>query len=302
MNTTPLLFAVCLILLAFSAVSLIGWGLRRSTLSIDDMREASERIAQGDYDVQVTVHGPQEIRSVAIAFNSMASQLKQHEESRQELLADITHELRTPLAVIQGNLEGMLDRIYLPDETHLLNTLEETHHLSRLIEDLHLLSLLDSGALKLNREPTDMLALAHETTRAFQPQAKREGFTIEIINGEDLPNAEIDPVRVREILSNLIVNALRHMDPGGCVRIRLTEMEDVYIHIEVEDNGSGIPAEELAFVFDRFRKSPDSKGSGLGLSIVKSLVEAHGGEIEITSKLNQGTIVSFTLPLAPRLE
>jgi signal transduction histidine kinase len=209
----------------------------------------------------------------------------------------VSHELRTPLAVVQGDVEAIIDGVHPADETHLRAILDETHVLSRLVEDLRTLSLAESGALALHREPTDLASLARATAAAFAPRAAEAGVSIETSAAPDLPPAEVDPVRVRELLTNLVSNALRYTPRGGRVRIEAQRDGAGAVTLAVSDTGAGIPPEQLARIFDRFYKSPESRGAGLGLAIAKKLVEAHGGTIAAASTVGEGTTVRFTLPL-----
>src|SRR3990170_3402011 len=227
----------------------------------------------------------------------MVGRLRATEGQRDRLLADVTHELRTPVAVIQGNIEAILDGVYPADDDHLAPVLEETHVLSRLIDDLRTLSLAESGALELHREPTDVAVLAGEVVAAFRGQAEAGGVGLQEHVPDELPLADIDPLRIREVLTNLTANALRHTPRGGSVRITASVDGEREMVLTVADTGSGISAGDLPHVFDRFYKSADSKGTGLGLTIAKNLVAAHGGEIHAASADGEGTTVRFTLPL-----
>jgi two-component system OmpR family sensor kinase/two-component system sensor histidine kinase BaeS len=271
-------------------IFLAGRSLRRLSTPLDDMLAASGRVAEGDYSTRVEEQGPSEIRSLARGFNSMAARLEASDQQRRDMLADVSHELRTPLTVIQGNVEGMLDGLYPADEKILRSILEETHLLSRLVDDLRTLSLAESGAIQLKREPTDLGVLISETVASFRPKAEAAGIVLVVQLGKSLP-MEVDPNRIREILTNLISNALRYTPEGGMIHIGFEDST-----ISVEDDGSGIPAAELPHVFERYYKSSDSGGMGLGLSIAKYLVEAHGGEINAASSPGGGTRISFTLP------
>ena len=278
-----------------SAMVFAAIGVRRMSMPLDEVLNASHRVAEGDYSVRVTPRGPAEVRSLAAAFNSMAEQLEVHERSRRSMLADVTHELRTPLTVIQGNLEGMLDGMYAADHTRLRSILEETQILSRLTEDLRTLSLAESGSLQLRREPTDLVALARDTIRAHQLSADASGVQIELLTGQDQMLQEVDPERIRQVLSNLISNAVRYSPRGSAVRVEIGPVAGATT-IKVKDRGPGIAAEDLPHVFDRYYKSADSHGMGLGLAIAKYLVEAHGGQIQAESEPGGGTIIRFTLP------
>ena len=289
--------------LVISGLVVVGAALRRSFSPLDSLLAAAERVAEGDYAVRVPEKGPRAMRLLARAFNKMASRLHQTDEQRRNLLADVTHELRTPLTVIQGNLEGMLDGVYPADETNLRALLDETHLLSRLIDDLRTLALAESGALQLKKEPTDPLMLIRETMGAFQPQADAAGVTLTVMDAT-LPLVALDPARMRQVLANLIGNALRYSPvrnaqgspAGGSVLVRCGLLNDT-IQIEVSDNGPGIPVEDLPHIFERFYKSADSGGMGLGLAIARHIVLAHGGSIRAESAPGTGTTIRVELPV-----
>src|SRR5947207_1419661 len=184
--------------------------LRRLAAPVGDVIEAVGRVAGGDLSTRVRERGPRDARALARAFNAMTSRLGASEEQRRRLLADVSHELRTPLSVVQGNLEAIVDGVHPPDEEHLLAILDETKVLSRLVEDLRTLSLAESGALALHREPTDLGALARETIASFAGRAEESGVALAATTSADLPLADADPVRAREILENLVANAIRY--------------------------------------------------------------------------------------------
>lgn len=282
------------------ALAAVFPALRILARPLGDLIDAAERVEDGDLSPRVAERGPRELRALAHAFNAMIERLRRTEDRRRQLLADITHELRTPVAVIQGNLEAMLDGVYPPDAGHLRPVLEETQFLSRLIDDLRTLSLAESGALELHREPTDLGLLAGELAASFRAQAEAAGVSLATDLPEDLPLADIDPLRIREVLANLTANALHHSPRGGEIRITGSlEAGGERIRLQVSDTGVGISPQDLPHIFDRFYKAADSSGSGLGLAIARNLVEAHGGEIRAESCLGAGTTVRFTLPLRP---
>ncbi len=289
----PLPAFVLIVVMVF--VSALIW--RRVATPVGDIVEAAGRVAEGDYDAHVTERGTRDLRMLVRTFNSMVAQLKLNDQQRRNLLADVTHELRTPLTIIQGNLEGLLDGVYPRDDQHLMSILEETRVLSRLVDDLRTLALAESGALHLQKEPTDIGFLAGETVASFRPRAESGGIQLESKMSGDL-NLEIDPARIRQVLENLLSNAMRYTPRGGSITVcceRTDEPKDS-VSITVADTGAGIPADELAHVFDRFYKSRDSGGSGLGLAIAKNLVAAHGGTISAQSTLGHGSTFRVTLP------
>ncbi len=292
------LAVLALVVVVGSIVSTMR-ALRRAVTRIGDLLEAAGRLADGDYTARVAERGPREVRAVAHAFNAMAGRLQASAEQRRNLLADVTHELRTPLTIIQGNLEGLLDGVYPADEEHLRLILAETQTLSRLVDDLRTLALAESGALQLKKEPTDLALLARETAASFRAQADAAGVAIRVEAPPDLPAAEVDPARIREALANLIANALRYTPSGASITVRCAaeSVDGVRrVALAVEDTGRGIAAEDLPHIFDRFYKSGDSGGMGLGLAITKNLIAAHGGEISTHSQPGQGTTIRFTLP------
>jgi two-component system sensor histidine kinase BaeS len=286
---------VLVLIVAFAAVAIRG--IQRISAPLDDLHEAAERVADGDYSIRVAEKGTPEVRSLARAFNEMASRLRQADEQRRNLLADTTHELLSPLTVIQGNLEGMLDGVYPADETNLRGLLDETNILARLIEDLRTLALAERGALQLKKEPTELLPFLGEVASAFQPQAAAAGVTISVKAADAIPVVEIDPVRMRQVLANLLANSLRYSPAGGTISVTC-ESKEAYILLALQDEGPGIPADELEHVFERFYKSTDSGGMGLGLAIAKHLVQAHGGTIRAENAPDKGTILRILLPIA----
>jgi signal transduction histidine kinase len=288
-------------LLAIFILAMIGRAVRRAAAPVGDLIEASGRIESGDFSARVPESGPDEVRSLARAFNAMSARLEETEQQRRSALADVSHELRTPRTVIQGNLEALLDRVYPADTERLELILAETRTLERLIDDLRTLTLAEAGSLVLHREPTDLGALLNDVSASYRSQADQAGIALKVTITEDLPPLDIDPARIREVVSNLLTNALRHTPRDGSVEVSASVAGGDAV-VTVRDTGSGIPPDKLDRIFDRFYRSPDSPGSGLGLPIAKSLVDAHGGTITATSAQGSGTTIRFTMPLAPRTE
>ena len=257
--------------------------------------DAADRVADGDYTVRVREHGPPPVRALAHAFNAMTERLAQADRQRRDLMADVAHELRTPLTVLQGRLEGLIDGVYPRDDAQLHALVEETQVLSRLIEDLRTLALADAGALRLEWEATDLPALVQDTVRAFEPEAARHGVTLLATAPPAGVVLALDPVRIRQVLANLLSNAVRHTPAGKAVTVSIDPTPDA-VAVAVADAGEGIAAEDVPLIFDRFYKGQASRGSGLGLTIAKQLVKAHGGEIQAASRPGAGTTVTFTLP------
>jgi two-component system sensor histidine kinase BaeS len=268
---------------------------------LSDLVDAAGRVEAGDYSVRVgEAPGARgELRGVARAFNAMAARLEAEDADRRRLLADVSHELRTPLAVIQGNLEALLDGVYPPDAAHLRPIIDETRVLERLIDDLRTLSLADSGALPLHREPTDPAVLLEDVAAAHRATASAAGIALRVEVAAGLPTLDLDPVRMKQVLANLVENAIRAMPDGGSISLAArVDAEDLVI--EVTDDGPGIAPELRSTLFDRFTKSAGSRGSGLGLAIAQAIVTAHGGSIDASSGPGgKGTTLRISLPLEP---
>ncbi len=285
----------------FVLLAVIFWGgrtLRRMSMPLDDLLDASNKVADGDYSVRVEAKGPPEIYSLMQAFNSMTERLQVNDSQRRAMLADVSHELRTPITVIQGNVEGIIDGMYPADEMRLKSILEETQVLSRLVDDLRTMALAESGSLQLKREPTNLPQLVREVLAGFDTQADEKELDIGLALA-DVEEILVDPLRIREVLGNILSNALRYTPASGNVQIGLTGSgsgEERSVLVFVQDSGPGIESADLPHIFERFYKSSDSGGMGLGLSIAKYIVEAHGGKIWVDSEPGQGTKISFTLP------
>lgn len=290
----------------------VSWGVRsvrRWSTPLDNLLEASHKVADGDFSARVEERGPSEVRALTRGFNSMAERLRAHDQQRRAMLADVSHELRTPITVIQGNVEGILDGLYPADEARLRSIMEETQILARLVDDLRTLALAESGSLQLRREPTDLRELIRETVAGVEVQAREKGIHLELIL-PDVDDIPVDPLRIREVLTNLLVNALRYTASQGQIKVGVAEsgageerdaltgevVSKRSVTLYVQDSGVGIDAADLSHIFDRFYKSSDSGGMGLGLSIAKFLVEAHGGKIWAESEFGKGTKISFTIP------
>src|SRR5256714_150214 len=264
-------------------------GVRRMTRPMNNLIDAARRIESGDYSAQVPEWGSQDIRSVARAFNSMSARLKTIDEQRRNFMAEVTHELRTPLSVIRGQAEAIADGVYPADEAHLAPILDATHTLDRLVEDLKTLVDTDAGNLVLHREPTDLRALVRDTVESFRPQAESAGITLTTEIAENLPPKDVDPSRIRQVVGNLLSNAIRHTPSGGSIKVAVDASG-----FTVADTGEGISPELQPHVFERFAKGPNSTGSGLGLAIAQDIVRAHSGSIQVSSSAS-GTTLTVTL-------
>ncbi|MFQ6057640.1 MAG: sensor histidine kinase [Anaerolineae bacterium] len=298
-------------LVAGTIAVVLGWILfRQITSPLGAVTVAARRIAAGDLAQQVEVESEDEIGELARTFNTMAESLARAEDLRRQMVADIAHELRTPLSVIQGNLEAMLDGVLPLDVEQVASVHEETLLLSRLVADLRLLSLAEAGQLKLERAPTDLGELIHQVVERMRPQAREKGITLAADLPPSLPILSFDADRIRQVIGNLVSNALRYTPAGGTVTVRGSVVRSrpspagdlTAVLIEVTDTGRGIAPKELPHVFDRFYRADRSRsratgGSGIGLAIVKQLVEAHGGRVWAESEVGKGSRFSFTLPL-----
>jgi two-component system, OmpR family, sensor histidine kinase BaeS len=283
------------LLLGIAAVIGAATALRRLTAPATRLVEAARRIETGDYSARVPVRGPSELRSLARAFNALSGRLEADEARRRSVLADVAHELRTPITVIRAQAEGIVDGVYSADAEHMRPVLAATRTLEVLVDDLRTLALAEAGSLQLQREPGELGILVQDTFASFADAAAAAG--VRLAAAIDPPGLilEADSVRLGSVLANLIANALRHAHRGGEVRVDASAGAGG-VGIVVSDDGEGIPAELMPRVFDRFVKGSDSPGSGLGLAIVRDIVEAHGGTVTVSSTLGVGTKVRLTLP------
>jgi two-component system OmpR family sensor kinase/two-component system sensor histidine kinase BaeS len=295
-------------ILLFSALSVIGAGLvisvvlaRSLTQPLYRLVTAVQAVAAGDLSQTVEEQGSQEIVQVARAFNEMTASLTEAEELRENLMADIAHELRTPLSVVQGNLRAILDDVYPLEKSEIARLYDETRLLSRLVNDLRELAQAEAGQLDLNLRPVDLAALLNLTVANFEPVAEDKGIDLSVQIAALLPLIEADPDRLAQVLRNLLSNALRHTPAGGQIAVS-AGLDRTRIFVSVTDTGAGIAPEDLEHVFDRFWRADPSRsreqgGSGLGLAIAKSLIEAHGGRIRVESTPGRGATFTFELPI-----
>jgi signal transduction histidine kinase len=286
------------------AIALAARAFRGIATPLAGVMAAADAVAEGDLSARVPESGPGDFRRLAHSFNRMTGELERAEQQRRNLTADVAHELRTPLHIIQGNLEGMADGVYEPSESHLEATLEETRLLARLVEDLQTLSLAEAGQLALNEEPVNVAELLADVGISFSGQAEAAEIALAVSTEGDATGLTVwaDYGRLDQVLGNLMANALRYTPPGGTIRLGAANRAEKVI-ITVADTGEGIPAEDLPYIFDRFwrgdRSRPHGGGSsGLGLAIAQQLVRAHHGRIEVTSEAGQGTTFTIELPAA----
>jgi len=291
------------------AAGLIAVGLaflfsRVITGPVNAIRTSAQRIRDGDLTQRVPPGPNDEIGELASAFNSMAARLEENETGRKQLLADIVHELRTPLSIIQGNLEAWHDGVVAATPETIAPVHDEAIQLSRLITDLRDLSLAEAGRLSLWRESTDITGIIGSVVSAHKERALAHG--VDLLSDAPttpLPPVDIDPLRVRQVLRNLLDNAIRHTPAGGAIRVTAARRDVDFVQVHVTDTGSGIAPDHLPHVFEHFYKVDPARergrsGSGVGLAIVKQLVEAHGGAVAVRSEEGKGSVFSFTLPVA----
>ena len=271
----------------------------RIAAPLADLMSAADSVAAGDLSVRVRERRRGAFDRLTGSFNRMVAELERTEQLRKNLTADVAHELRTPLQVVQGNLEGIVDGVYEPTPEHISSTLEETRLLARLVEDLGTLSLAESGQLPLLLENLEVDDLLTDVATAFSSQAEAADVTITVSRGPEPLTVRADAMRMQQVLGNLVVNALRHTPSQGGIRLSASSAEDG-ARIELTDTGAGIAPEDLPFIFERFWKrdmpGKPSGGSGLGLAIAHRFVEAHSGRIAVSSEPGAGTTFTIWLP------
>ena len=268
------------------------------------MSQATQRIADGRYDERVQVVGSDELAGLALRFNQMAEKLDQVESMRRRLIGDVSHELRTPLTAIKGSMEGLMDGVLPADEETFQQIHAEADRLNRLVDDLQELNRVEAHAYQLDYRPLDVSSLMQTVTKRLAPQAESKRISLDFGLTPDLPSILADEDRAMQVLTNLTGNALQYTPEGGKVTISAKRINDE-VQFSVHDTGIGIPPEHLSHIFDRFYRVDKSRsrqaggGSGIGLTIARALVEAHGGRIWVESAgSGQGSTFNFTLPIA----
>ena len=272
---------------------------RRILAPVESLSRAAKALAGGDFSRRVEARSKDEVSELGRTFNTMADELARTEEIRSSLVADVAHELRTPLSNVRGYLEAIKDGVVSPDEATLESMHEEVLLLTRLIEDLQELALAESGRMTLHMELCDLADLVRKAVVSIQPQAETKGIKLRMYAASEML-IHADPGRIGQVIRNLLVNASNYTPSGGSIRVVVNRREDE-AWVSVEDTGSGIPSEELPHVFERFHRVDRSRsratgGVGLGLTIAKQLVEAHGGKIMANSQNGKGSTFTFTIP------
>jgi two-component system sensor histidine kinase BaeS len=296
-NRATLLSASVAILLALVLGGFLAFTMTRS---LRELTEATLEIARGKFGKQVKVRSKDEIGELAASFNKMSADLEQATQARQQMTADIAHDLRSPLSVITGYAEALSDNKLQGNSEVYGILLQEAKHLDHLVDDLSLLSLADAGELSLTCEPTDVKTLLERVLARHAVAANQHQIDLQVEVQADLPPIDVDMERMSQVLDNLVLNAFRYTPEGGKIILAADE-KDGNVHISVKDNGRGISAEDIPHIFDRFFRGDKSRQqsgeSGLGLAIAKSLVEAHGGKISVVSAPGEGA--EFTITLSP---
>lgn len=287
---------------AFLAFITVGALYNRFGKPLEQIFNAIDAVAEGNLSTRVPENNSDMFSELFKRFNKMVVELERAEQQRRNLTADIAHELRTPLHIIQGNLEGIVDGIYKPTPEHINNTLDETRLLSRLVNDLQTISLAETGQLPLHPTRFLLADLMADLASGFSSQAQLQGIEMETKIADPQLEITADYDRLNQVLSNLISNALRHTAKGGRIFIETEAIssEERSVSIIIKDTGEGIPPENLPFIFDRFWRGDKSRSgrthSGLGLAIAKQLIHAHGGTIQAQSEVGTGTTFIIALP------
>ena len=297
--------------MAFAVAVFLGILLTRQILlPVRALKKGAREVASGKLNYQVKTNSKDELGELAQTFNSMASSLSKIEQSRQRLTADIAHELRTPLTVIEGTVDAMLDGVYKPDKEHLVSIKEQTAQLTRLINDLREISLAESGQLKLDLAPTNIVDLVRRKLTQFELKALEKEIQLKLNFSGNIPEIKVDVVRIEQVIANLLTNAIRHTPKSGLITVSLEtataetskNLDKPSLIISIADNGEGIPAEHLEHIFDRFYRVESSRTknngeTGLGLAIVKQMIEAHDGKVWAVSTPGKGSTFFVALPL-----
>jgi signal transduction histidine kinase len=300
-STTRTLFLVAAAA-GIGAVLLVLGLSRRILAPVEALKVAARNMAAGDLSQRVAIESDDEIGDLARAFNAMADGLARLEELRRNMVTDVAHELRTPLTNIRGYLEALRDGVVEQDHQMIDSLYDEAIILSRLVNDLQELSLAEAGQINLQQQPVALADVTDRVVEAVQLSAEAAGVNLRVSLPQDLPIVKVDPQRIGQVLRNLIDNGIAYTLPGGevCVEARAGEEE---VEVRVQDTGIGIADEDLPHIFERFYRADKSRsrttgGAGLGLTIAKQLVEAHGGRIWVESTEDEGSVFVFTLPLS----
>jgi signal transduction histidine kinase len=283
--------------------TLIGLLLtRRVVTPLAEVIAAAEEIAGGHLQTRVRAKGSDDLRDLSDSFNKMADALERNDRERRDLLADIAHELRTPLSVMRGRLEGIMDGVYPADVSHIGLALEESYLLERLVEDLRLLTLAESHQLAFEKHELDLIEIARRSISIFQAEADEKKISLDLVTSLGKALIVADPLRTEQVIGNLLSNALRYVPEGGRVWVEISQQYDE-VAISINDNGPGIPEVDLPFIFNRFWRGEKSRsrvsgGAGLGLAIAKLLIVEQGGRVEASNLPADGLQVRVSMKVA----
>ena len=284
-------------------VLLVSLLSRQVLAPVRSLSSAARLLGRGDLSQRVSTQGRDEISHLGRTFNSMAEDLEKVEQQRRSLMADVAHELRTPLSNIQGYLEAVRDGLLQPDN-HTIDTIhQQALHLALLVEDLRLLALAEAGALRLSMEPSSLEQVLEKSMEAVRPRAEAGSIALSLEVQPDFPLVEMDRTRIAQVVGNLLENAITHTPQSGQVAVSAEVTAAGWAKVTVADTGAGIPPDDLPQVFERFYRADPSRtrstgGAGLGLTIARQLVEAHGGAIHAESEPGKGSRFVFELPTA----
>jgi signal transduction histidine kinase len=288
------------------ALAMARWLARGMTQPLRDMAHAAQQMETGDYSRRVHTASRDEVGQLAAAFNNMSTELESLERLRRDLVANVSHELKTPISALRAHLENLLDGVELPSRETLLVMLSQSERLGRLVDQLLDLSRIESGELRLNRSPVPLHPLVRQVLSEIEVARADRGVRMCDAVPDDLPPVLVDPERVHQVLFNLLDNAVRYTAAGGEVTVSAHPV-DGSCEIAVSDTGQGIAPEHLPRLFDRFYRADAARargdgGTGIGLAIARSVVEAHGGHIRAESRPGRGSVFTFDLPVASAAE
>ena len=298
----PIALSYIAMVTAVSAIVAGALMSRQLTKPLDSLQAGAQAIGNNQLAYRVEVAGTEETRQVAETFNQMAAELETAETLRQNLLADVAHELRHPLHILKGNLRAILDDVYPLNKEEIARLVDQTNHMTGLINDLHELAQAEAQQLPMYKQEVDIAQLVKEITAVFKPAALAKEIDLQVELLGTMPILDVDPSRIRQVLHNLLNNGLRHTGKNGRLHITVEQAEDG-LQISVADSGTGIKSEDLPFVFDRFYRADNARsreqdGAGLGLAIARAIVDAHDGRISVASDgVDQGSTFTVWLPI-----
>ncbi len=278
---------------------LLSWTLIRP---VKELTTATSDVAQGNLERELPVRSKDELGELTQSFNQMSSKLKQSRDLRRKMTADIAHELRTPLSIILGHAEALSEGKLAATPETIDIVYDEARQLSLLVEDLRTLSLSDAGELTLNKQPVNPRSLLDRAVNVYSHRIRELHVSLEMDADPELPDIQVDPNRINQVIENLLDNALRYTPSGGQIKLAVHARHGE-VEFRIQDNGQGIAEHDMPFIFDRFYRGDPSRnrmngGSGLGLAIVKSIVELHHGRIWVESRIGRGTAILFALPIS----